>query len=401
MRRKKAVILSCVMLAGSIVTACGQAGSNKAETAAAGETAAAETEAPKEQDQEQGKAQEQEKEAEKAESQETGESDSAARIVLDSEGKEVVIPAKVERVAPSIGAFAQVTEMLSRGKIAAASTAQISEDFKAVFTDYAKSNPDNRDSSSVEDLIAADVQVVYGPAAAYSEEQLEQLAQAGIAYVNISSLSGSEDMMDSYRLIGEILGEEERAEAFCSYWQGSIDDCQERTAQLQEEDRARVLRLSVSGGAYSTVNNTDIFTSIAEEAGAVNVAAEYQPEGGKGAPGGGRNSGLSVDAEQIIAWNPDVIISMNKAGAEEILADPALAGVKAVKEGKVYNTPQGLYLWGVRSGENAMMTPWLGTILYPELFEDVDMEQVVMDFYKDWYQTEIDAETASEILEGK
>ena len=47
------------------------------------------------------------------------------------------------------------------------------------------------------------------------------------------------------------------------------------------------------------------------------------------------------------------------------------------------------------------MTPWLGTILYPELFEDVDMEQVVMDFYKDWYQTEIDAETASEILEGK
>jgi len=64
-------------------------------------------------------------------------------------------------VAPSIGAFAQVTEMLARGKIAAASTAQISEDFKAVFTDYAESNPDNRDSSSVEDLIAADVQVVY------------------------------------------------------------------------------------------------------------------------------------------------------------------------------------------------------------------------------------------------
>lgn len=87
------------------------------------------------------------------------EEQAATRTVVDSNGQEVVIPAQVERVAPTMGAFAQATEMLcaGNGKIAAASNNQISDAFKAVFTDYEKSNPNSYDSSSIEDLIAADV----------------------------------------------------------------------------------------------------------------------------------------------------------------------------------------------------------------------------------------------------
>lgn len=423
MRKQTAVILTWAMVAAGAVTACGQSGSSTAVTAAA----------------------ETENETEGAKVPET-------RTVMDAEGNEVTIPYEVTKAAPSIGAFAQVTEMLAPGKISATSTAQISDYFKEIFPDYVESNPNNYDTGSVEDLIASGTQVVYGASTIYSEEQLAQLDAAGIAHVSVSNLSDSAGMMESYRLIGEILGEDaaERAEEFCAYWQGSIDDCQDRTKDLSDEERVKVLRLSVSGGAYSTVNNTDIFTSIVKEAGGINVAADYQTEsadgsitgekggndnggagsskagsgngenssgnngraggetGGQSSRGnggkraaGGPNSGLSLDAEQIIAWDPEVIIGMNKEGVEAILSDPALANVKAVREGKVYNTPQGIYLWGVRSGENAMMTPWLGTILYPDLFADVDMEQVVMDFFKEWYHTDIDAATAQSILEGK
>lgn len=382
MKRSAAVIAVWMMAAGCMMTACGQSGSTSTTAAAAA-----------------------------ADEGETNETEGAAeaeavletRIVKDSDGKEVTIPYQVTKVAPTIGAFAQVTEMLSPGKIAAASTAQISDYFKEIFGDYKETNPNDYDSGSVEDLIAAGVQVAYGPASAYSEEQIEQMEQAGIIYVNISQVSDSAEMMERYRLIGSILGQEEvkRAEEFCDYWQASIDDCQDRTRDLSDEERVKVLRLSVNGGAYSTVNRTDIFTSILSEAGGINVAADYNPAGSGDRPAGGRNSGLSIDAEQILAWDPDVIITLNQQGMDEILADPALAQVKAVKEGRVYNTPQGIYLWGVRSGENAMMTPWLGTILYPELFEDVDMEQVVIDFFKEWYHTDIDEAAAQEILEGK
>ena len=80
-----------------------------------------------------------------------GSSDSGAtRTVKDTDGNEVTIPAKVTKVAPTIGAFAQVTEMLTNGngKIVAAATKQVDDNFKSVFSDFTKSNPDNNDSTS-------------------------------------------------------------------------------------------------------------------------------------------------------------------------------------------------------------------------------------------------------------
>lgn len=344
----------------------------------------------------------------------------ATRTVTDSDGNEVEIPENVTAVAPAIGAFAEVTEMLlnGQGKVVAAATQQISDDFKEVFKDYTESNPNNYDSSSVEDLIASGAQVVYGPKSMYTDEQLEQMEKAGIAFVSVSNLSDSASMMDSFKLIGEILGEDEaaRAEKFCDYYQDSIDDCQSRTKDLDENSKKKVLRLSVDGGTYSTVNKTDIFNSITEEAGGVNVAADYEVaengnagnkggqgqngNGGQGKKGGGK-AGLTVDAEQILEWNPDVILTLTQDSVDEIKNDPALADVTAVKNGDVYNTPQGLYLWGVRSGENAMMTPWLGQVLYPDLFEDVDMKEIVKDFYADWYNTKLDDAGAEAVLAGK
>jgi iron complex transport system substrate-binding protein len=57
------------------------------------------------------------------------------RFVKDSEGKIVEIPAEVTKAAPLIGAFAQMTEMLTAGsgKISAAATSNISDYFKQVF----------------------------------------------------------------------------------------------------------------------------------------------------------------------------------------------------------------------------------------------------------------------------
>jgi iron complex transport system substrate-binding protein len=422
------------MMAGSVMSACGQSGQSTAAATAVETTAAAQPET--------------ESESEEIAESETGsetaaetgaETNAETRTVKDSNGNEVEIPAEVTRVAPAIGAFAQVTEMLGQGKMAAAATAQISDYFKEVFPDYNESNPDNYDSTSVEDLIASGTQVVYGPASLFTQEQQEQLKQAGIAYVCINNLSDSKSMMESFQLIGEIMGSDEakRAKEFCEYYQSSIDDCQARTADLSQDERKQVLSLNVNGGSYTTVNKTDIFSSIVDEAGGVNVAYDYQVadagagqgqggkgqggqgqdaqnqggkgqgqggQGGKGQggkPAGGPQSGLSLDAEQIIAWNPDIIITSSKAGKETIMSDPALATVKAVEEDQVYVRPQGIYMWGVRSGENAMMTPWLGTKLYPERFEDVDMEQIVIDFFDTWYHTDIDAAKAEEILAGK
>lgn len=321
---------------------------------------------------------------------------SATRIVKGDDGVEVEIPEIVGKAAPAIGAFAQMTEMLTAGggKIAAAATNNITDYFKQVFPDYVTSNPNNYNSTSVEDLIASGAQVVYGPSSIFSDEQEAQLKEAGIARVRIDNIKTVEGMSNAFLIIGEILGDKEyaRAQEFVEYYQGNINLGKERTGDVAKEDRVKFLSLFFSAGAYSTINGNDICNEYAEAAGGDNVAKDYAP-----AAGGNQ---LTVDAEQIVAWNPQFIMASNQSGREAILADPALATVDAVKNGNVHTCPYGVYMWSVRSGEGSMLPLWLGTKMYPDLFSDVDMENVVKTFFEKWYGYEISDEEIERTLSG-
>ena len=80
------------------------------------------------------------------------------------------------------------------------------------------------------------------------------------------------------------------------------------------------------------------------------------------------------------------------------MSDTALASVTAVQNEDVYVVPTGIYRWNVRSGEGAMMTPWIGTVVYPEQFSDVDMNQIVKDFFNDFYGYELDDAGVEKVL---
>jgi iron complex transport system substrate-binding protein len=318
------------------------------------------------------------------------------RIVLNSDGEEITLPFEVTKAAPAIGAFAQMTEMLTAGsgKISAAAINNISDYFKQVFPDYVQSNPNNYASNSVEDLIASGTQVVYGPSTIFSEEQLAQLASAEIAFVAVNNISTVAGMCESFGIIGSILGEEEkeRAADFVAYYQGNIADAQKRTSSIADADKVGFLSLFYSADAYTTINGKDICNEYIEAAGGVNLSKEYVAQAG--------SNSLTVDAEQVVAWNPQVIMTSSQSGRDKVLSDPALATVDAVKNGDVYVTPYGVYLWSVRSGEGAMLPLWLGTKLYPEQFSDVDMTTVVKDYFNKYYNYDISASELENVLAG-
>jgi iron complex transport system substrate-binding protein len=318
----------------------------------------------------------------------------AARTVRDSNGKEVEVAAVVTKAAPLIGAFAQMTEMLTAGsgKIAAAATNNISDYFKKVFPDYLTSNPNDYNSSSVEDLIASGAQVVYGPDGILSETQLKQLETAKIAYVAINNIRNVDGLCESFGIIGSILGpdEERRAGEFVKYYRGNIDEATKRTSGVP--DKLRFLSLFYSADSYSTINGKDICNEYIEAAGGINMAKEYLPKTG--------GNSLIVDAEQIVAWNPQFIMTSNQSGREKILSDSALAQVDAVKNGRVHVTPYGVYLWSVRSGEGSMLPLWLGTVMYPDIFKDIDMAGVVKNFFNKYYNYDISDEEIKTVLAG-
>ena len=314
------------------------------------------------------------------------------RTVTDVDGNVIEIPAQVDRVASTIGAFSQIAAMVSGdngGKtVADIGRTNQSELFQKVFF---KSNPHDLDSSNIENLITADCQVVFGPMSTYSDEQKQQLADAGIAFVGLGTRT-VDDICNTVLTIGQIEGEKEyaNARAFVDYYKGVIADSTEKTKDIA--DKPTVMQLRTSGGQYTTTNSTDICQAYFDAAGAINVAADYSGEG--------NGTALTVSAEQILAWNPQYIFTMYTDQADEIKADPALADVDAVKNGRIYVIPEGTYPWSVRSAEGALTTPWLDSVLHPDLFPDLDMTAEVKNFYKTFYNYELSDEETATILAG-
>lgn len=316
------------------------------------------------------------------------------RTVTDFYGNEVTIPAEVDRVASTIGAFSQIAAMVD-GNGGSQTVADIGRTNQTkVFQEvFPNSNVDDYDSSNIENLISADCQVAFGPAGTYSDEQLEQLEAANIAFVALG-MRTVDDISNTALTIGEILGEEEyaNAQAFVEYYKGWIEKATEATADIAEDEKPTVMQLRSSGGQYTTTNSSDICQAYFEAAGAVNVAADYSGEA--------NGTALTVSAEQILEWNPQHIFVMYQDVADEIAADPALAEVDAVKNGNIHVIPSGTYYWSVRSGEGALMTPWLCSVLHPDLFPELDMVTEVKDFYQNFYGYECSDELAEAILNG-
>jgi len=58
------------------------------------------------------------------------------------------------------------------------------------------------------------------------------------------------------------------------------------------------------------------------------------------------------------------------------------------------------FITGADSGEGSMLPLWLGTQMYPELFSDVDMENLVNEFFNHWYNYDISAQEIQNTLSG-
>ena len=95
-----------------------------------------------------------------------------------------------------------------------------------------------------------------------------------------------------------------------------------------------------------------------------------------------------VSMEQIAAWNPDVIIvgtAPNEASRRAILSDPRWSQIKAVKTGRVFVNPSGVYLWDRHSAEAALQVLWAAKTLHPNRFPDLDLRKETKAFYAKFF----------------
>ncbi len=102
--------------------------------------------------------------------------------------------------------------------------------------------------------------------------------------------------------------------------------------------------------------------------------------------------------EQIIEWDPDVIVMGWLNSTEAVTQNPQWAGIKAVREGQVHLLPWSVNLSWPHDVELPLSLWHMASILHPERVKDIDLVQLTVDFHKRFRSAEITAEDAKAML---
>ena len=192
----------------------------------------------------------------------------------------------------------------------------------------------------------------------------------GIPVITITTPSYfGEGSWESYRLAGKVLGKEEEVEELISYANEKIDEITEVTSQIPEDEKPKVYFVSCCRGICEITKTWGRYAP-GDLAGGINVAKEQVISSGSSI----------VSKEQIIAWNPDIILlhGGSKTEAwdltiEDILADLDLQTVSAIKNKDVYYTKGYMIGWDPATGLTE--TFYMAKLFHPEKFKDLDVEK--------------------------
>ena len=218
--------------------------------------------------------------------------------------------------------------------------------------------------------------------------------QLGVPVVMVSS-----DLFDApavYRFMGELFGVEEQAEALAAYAEETFNAIS--SLDIPNEEKVRIYY----GNGEDSLETAPAGSShgqIIDLVNAVNVADLELGDGSR----------VQISAEQLLAWDPDVIIvngepkadMTGSAAAEAILADPLFATLKAVQNGAVYGTPNAPFSWVDRPpGPNRIVgMRWLSGLIYPE-YLDYDVDEAVREFFQLFYHVELTDEQLTQLYNG-
>ncbi|WP_370461376.1 iron ABC transporter substrate-binding protein [Reyranella sp. CPCC 100927] len=200
--------------------------------------------------------------------------------------------------------------------------------------------------------------------------------QTGIPYLLLDGTIGK--TADTYRVFGKIVGREERAETLARYAESTVQDIRRRIEAIPVERRPGVYYGRGPRGLETGLAGS-INLEVLEAIGARNVAAAA-----------GRGSLTTVSVEQVLGWNPDVILALEPAFYRDVAHNPLWSGIKAVRERRIYRTPALPYGWfDSPPGANRLIgMRWLATLLHPDIFT-ADLRQATRDYYSQFYHVQL------------
>jgi iron complex transport system substrate-binding protein len=202
--------------------------------------------------------------------------------------------------------------------------------------------------------------------------------QTGVPYLLFDgSLS---QIPRAYIAAGDALGVGERARELARYAEELLGAIDGRLAHVPGEKRPLVYYARGPRGLQTGLKGSINVESL-ERIGARNVAAESMGPGGI----------VTVSPEQLLAWNPEVVITIESDFFTAARSDDVWKGVKAVRDGRLYVAPTEPFPWldFPPSVNRLIGLKWLGRILYPQWFPD-NLREDMRRFYELFYHRAVD-----------
>lgn len=329
--------------------------------------------------------------------QSDGEVQGETRVITDSIGRQVTIPKEVDRIGCLYAFAGHVTGLLGQEEKIVSVVAGLKRDilFTEIFPNILELPvPFNEGAINIEELVKSKPDVVFiRRSTVENKGEMDKLSSFGIPAVVVDS-NTIEEQREAVRVVGEVCGGVaiEKAQAYDKMYEDALKFAQEKASQIPESERVRVYH-SINEAVRTDVKGT-IGAQWTEAVGVLNVSADKDLS----IIDGKNYAGL----EQIYLWNPDIIICNEEGVPDYMLSDSKWASLSAVRNSKVYMMPVGISRWGhPGSVETPLAIYWLGKLVYPELYNEVNLEAKTKEFYKTFFEIDLSDKEVTGILSGQ
>ncbi|HWQ51094.1 MAG TPA: ABC transporter substrate-binding protein [Terriglobales bacterium] len=324
--------------------------------------------------------------------------DPETREFTDSTGRTVTIPYEVTKIAVS-GPLTQVYVLPLAGDMLVGVSNAFAVEAKTYLPAYLFELTEvgqlygGKSEMDLEALLAAapDVVVDVGDAKATIVEDMDALTtQTGIPFVHIDATVKTAP--EAYRMLGELLGRPEEAEALAGWCETTYADIAAMMAAVDAAGARKSLLYCLGDKGLNVIAEGSYHAET------VNLMGD---NAAKLADVVSSGMGNEVDLEQIMVWDPDVVLFAPDSIYDTVTDDAAWQELPAIAAGAYYKTPALPYGWlsSPPSVQRYLGMLWLGSLLYPD-YADYDLKEKVTGYYKTFYDCELTDEMYAQLTAG-
>jgi len=210
-------------------------------------------------------------------------------------------------------------------------------------------------------------------------EQAKTLSDAGITVIVINP-ENEKLLKESIEMVATATGTTEKAKKLLSYYDEQYAKLEKLTKDSKEKPS---VYLAGTSDILTVASGKMYQNSVIEKAGGVNVAKDLADD-----------QWAKISYEQLLKYNPDMIVIIPEAEftKEDVLKDPQLANLNAVKNKAVYEMPSDFEAWDSPVPSCVLGSMWLASIIDEEGYSFDDFKGDAASFYKEFYNVDIDKE---------